>query len=55
MKQPKKLTRDQKIMLSRQGYNPKQYLLIRDLPYYLVLQDRKTALEVVVDKPDRRR
>ena len=30
MKQPKKLTRDQKIKLSRNGHNPKEYMLLME-------------------------
>ena len=51
MKRPRKLTRNQKIMLSQLGYDPAQYLLVQDLPNQLFLQERKTALKVVVDKP----
>lgn len=50
MKQAKKLTRQQKIMLADRGYEPRRYALLNDLPNTLVLRDKYTGLIEVVDK-----
>ena len=47
----KRLTRDQKIMLSKQGYDPKTYLLLFELDDKLLLKNRKTDERILVDKP----
>lgn len=47
----KRLTRDQKIMLTKQGYNPKEYLLLRELDEHLLLREKKSDVQVLVDKP----
>ncbi len=51
MKQPKRLTREQKIMLSEQGFNPKAYLMLYDLGERLLLLEKKTDKRILVDKP----
>ena len=50
-KRGKRLTRDQKIMLNKQGFDPKDYLLLYDLEEQLLLKKRKTDERVLVDKP----
>lgn len=50
MPQLHKLTRDQKILLSKMGHDPKAYLLERNLPNSLILVDKTTKERLVVDK-----
>lgn len=50
MKQSRKLTMDQKILLSRQGIDPKPYALHRELPNSLVLVEKTTGKFRVVEK-----
>lgn len=50
MKQPRKLTRDQKILLSRQGIAPNLYSLQRELPNSLILVEKATGKILVVEK-----
>ena len=50
MKQLRKLTRDQKIMLSKQGIDPNAYALHRELPNSLVLVEKATGKLLVVEK-----
>ncbi len=47
----KRLTRDQKIMLSKQDYDPKAYLLLYDLGEQLLLKEKNSDVRVLVDKP----
>jgi len=51
MKRGKRLTREQKILLSNQGYDPKAYLLLYDLGSRLLLREKKTDVRVLLDKP----
>ena len=55
MKRPKRNTRKQKILLSSMGYDPKRYTLLYELDNCLVLRDKVKELDMVVDKPTRRR
>lgn len=50
MKQPKKLTRSQKIMLSEQGIDPKELALVRDLPNSQIFVNKSTGETVVIEK-----
>lgn len=47
----KRLTRDQKIMVGKQGYDPKAYLLLYDCGENLLLKEKKSDVRVLVDKP----
>jgi hypothetical protein len=47
----KRLTRDQKQLISKLGYDPKAYLLLCDLDAYLLLKEKKSDVRVLVDKP----
>ena len=50
MKQGKRLTRDQKIMLSRAGWDHKAYLCVRDMPNTLILTRKADGELVIFDK-----
>lgn len=50
MKQPKRLSRAQKILLARKGVNTKDHLLIRELPNSLILVNKTTKECLVVEK-----
>ena len=50
MKQPKKLTRDQKILISSRGLNPGEFSLISEDSSVLTLHDKATGLTVTVPK-----
>jgi len=50
MKQPRKLTRSQKILLSEKGIDPKPYALRRELPNSLILVEKATGKVLVVEK-----
>jgi hypothetical protein len=50
MKNPKKLTRDQKILLSKRGIDPKGLYLQRELPNTLILVKAATGETMVVEK-----
>lgn len=50
MKQPRKLTRDQKILLSSQGIDPSHYALQQELPNSLILVEKATGKLLVVEK-----
>ncbi len=43
MKQPKKLTRDQKQIVSVNNLNPKEWMLIEDLGSYLSIFNKSTG------------
>ena len=47
----KRLTRNQKIMLAAKGYDPKEYLLLSDMENTILLKERKSDKQVLVDKP----
>lgn len=50
MRQGKRLTREQKILLSRGGWDSKAYLCIRDMPNTLILSRKGDGELVVFDK-----
>jgi len=50
MKRSKRLTRQQKILLAKLGYDPKKYRLLNELDETLVLLDKEKSLPVVVYK-----
>lgn len=50
LKRPRRLTRDQKILLRKLGYDPSAYLLAFDLDHSFVLRDKNTDATVVVNK-----
>ncbi len=50
MKQPKKLTRDQKILVSGKGLDPRVYALHRELPNSLILANKYTGKILVLEK-----
>lgn len=50
MKQPRKLTRDQKILLSSQGIDPSLYALYKELPNSLILVEKATGKFLVIEK-----
>ncbi len=50
MKNPRKLTRRQKILLSQIGYEPKAYAIARELENTLILVRKATGERLVVEK-----
>lgn len=50
MKRTKKLTRNQKILLSNSGLNPADYRLVRERPTYLIVYNTQTRTEEAVLK-----
>ena len=50
MKQTKKLTREQKILLSNRGLNPVDYRLVRERPTHLIVYNTQTRTEEAVLK-----
>lgn len=50
MKHGKRLTRDQKIMLSKAGWDPAVWLCVMDLPHTLILAHRDTGETFVFEK-----
>ena len=50
MKQPKRLTREQKIIIANQGLQPGQFLLIEETDTTLVLHDKGNGTRVTVPK-----
>lgn len=50
MKNGKRLTRDQKIMLSAAGREPQDYLAVKNLPDSLILLNRRTGKTEVFNK-----
>jgi sucrose-6-phosphate hydrolase SacC (GH32 family) len=55
MKRGKKPTRQQKKLLTSQGYDPKKYRVLYELDYCLVLRDQNTKQTVVVYTAENRR
>lgn len=50
MKDGKRLTRSQKIALSKLGYDPKQYHLLFETDQVFLLKEKKSDVRVLVDK-----
>jgi hypothetical protein len=50
MKQGKALTREQKILLSNAGWNPKEWSCIRDDPRYIVLKNKQDGTIFIFNK-----
>lgn len=50
MSRPKRLTREQKIILSSHGLNPDQWLLIEETEFFLKLIDKSTGRKYNTDK-----
>ena len=50
MKQPKKLTRDQKIVVSAHYLNPEEWMLQKESEFYLTLVHKKTGKTKRIDK-----
>lgn len=50
MKHGKRLTRDQKILLTLAGWDPDRWLIVRELEHSLVLSDRETGEIVIFEK-----
>lgn len=50
LKNGKKLTRDQKIMLTKAGWDPAAWLCVMDLPNSLILVHRDTGETFVFEK-----
>ncbi len=55
MKHGKRLSRDQKIMLTEAGKNPADYLIVKDLPDEMTLLNRKTGIQETLPKIERRK
>ena len=55
MKNGKRLSRDQKIMLTEAGKNPADYLIAKDLPGEMTLLNRKTGEQETLTKIERRK
>ena len=54
MKQPKRLTRDQKILISEKGINPAEFVLVSENKNDLLLRDKVTGTLVSVPKKVRK-
>lgn len=50
MKRPKRLTREQKIFVSAQGYNPDSWMLEEETEFYLKIVNKTTGARRRVDK-----
>lgn len=50
MKQPKKLTRDQKICVSAHYLNPENWMLVEETKFYLKIIHKKTENRRTIDK-----
>ena len=50
MKQPKKLTREQKESLSAQGYVPENWMLEKETEFYLKIVHKTTKVRKTVDR-----
>lgn len=50
MKQPKRLTRDQKVILSAQGLVADSYMLDKETEFYLVVVHKSTGKYRRIDK-----
>lgn len=50
MKQPKKLTREQKIVVSANGLNPDNWMLIEQTEFYLKIIHKSSGKARIVDR-----
>lgn len=50
MKQPRRLTRDEKIRLSNEGYDPSRYVYVREQDGCDILMDKLTGEHLVLKK-----
>lgn len=50
MKNPRKPTRRQKILLSQMGYDPRSYTVARELENTMILVRKTTGERLVVEK-----
>lgn len=50
MKQPKKLTRDQKQIVSNHCLNPQKWMLVRESEFYLTIIHKETKTKRTIDK-----
>lgn len=50
MKQPKKLTREQKRCVSAHGLSPKDWALVEETAFYYKISNKKTGIVKFVDK-----
>lgn len=50
MKQGKRITREMKMMLIRNGYNPDDYLYIKNTTHTVEFVHRKTRKTILIEK-----
>lgn len=50
MKQPKKLTRDQKVCVSAHHLSPKEWSLVRETEFYLYIVNKESGRVKAIDK-----
>ena len=50
MKQPKKLTKDQKEICSAHGLNPENYMLIEEMMFYIKVIEKTSKKILYLDK-----
>ena len=50
MSRPKRLTREQKIIIASHGLNPNQWLLLQETEFFLKLVDKETGKKYNTDK-----
>lgn len=50
MKQPKKLTREQKEICSAHGLNPENYMLVEEMMFYIKVIEKNASKILYLDK-----
>lgn len=50
MKQPKKLTRAQKEAVSAANLNPENWMLVREMEFYIKIVNKETGKQKMIDK-----
>lgn len=50
MKQPKKLTRNQKEIVSGHMLNPEEWMFVEELEYYIRIVNKRTGATKLIDK-----
>lgn len=55
MKQPKKLTRNQKEIVSSHGYKADEWMLVKEAEFYLYLIHKTNGKRVTVDRFKKKR